>query len=398
MSHPDPLDAAAPVARIDLDAIAANAARLRARLGDRTELLAAVKADAYAHGLVPVARTLEGAGVGWFGVATPHEARALRDAGVTGRILLFGPLPEAVLASLLPRGVDLSVATTEDVAAAARAAAPLRAAGDLPHDVPLHVAVDTGMGRIGRGPDDAAAVARAVADAPGVRLEGVWTHFARADEADRTATDVQHAQFEATLATVAADGLTPPLRHAANSAATLAHPATHHDLVRPGIAVYGHAPSPDLADAAADLTPALTLDAPVTFVKDVAAGTAISYGHAWTAPRATRIATVRIGYADGYPRGASNLGDAALPGGDAPARVVGRVCMDQLMLDVGDADLAPGDRVTLLGGRGPADAAQLATRLGTIPYELLARIGPRVVRRYRGGTSDASGSRGATPP
>ena len=390
MLTPDPLDAAAPVATIDLDAIAANAARLRTRLHGGADLLAAVKADAYGHGLLPVARTLAAAGVGWFGVATPHEVRTLRDGGVAGRILVFGPLPAPALPPLLPRGVDLSVATTDDVAAVADAAAPLRAAGELREDVPLHVAIDTGMGRIGPPPDGVAAVARAAADLEGVRLEGVWTHFARADEADPAPTDAQHAAYLAALDALAADGLTPTLAHAANSAATLAHPATHHDLVRPGIALYGHAPAPDLADAAADLTPALTLDAPVTFVKDVPAGTAVSYGHAWTAPRATRIATVRLGYADGYPRAASNLGDAHLPGGGA-ARVVGRVCMDQLMLDVGDADLEPGDRVTLLAGAGPAGAATLAARLGTIPYELLARVGPRVVRRYRGGGSPSSG-------
>jgi alanine racemase len=364
----------APVATVDLDAVRRNARRLRARCAPGTTLLAAVKADAYGHGAVQVARALRRDGVGWFGLATADEAASLRAGGVDARLLVFGPLRGDALARAIGLGADLTVCDEDDVAAAAAASDPER-------PTRLHLKVDTGMGRLGLPPGRAVAVADRIAAAGGLRLEGVWTHLARADEPSQDATDRQLAAFGETLAALASAGHRPTLRHAANSAGTIAHPGAHFDLVRPGISLYGYPPGPELAATAADLEPALTLDAPIVFVKRVAPGDAVSYGHRWRAPSATTIATVRIGYADGYPRALTNLGEALVRG--RRCRVVGTVCMDQTMVDVGDRSVAVGERATLLGPDGPR-ADVLAERVGTIPYELLTRLTARVERRWTG--------------
>jgi alanine racemase len=365
----------APVATVDLDAIRRNAGWLLGRCAPGTMLLAAVKADAYGHGAVPVARALARDGVGWFGVATADEATELRDGGVAGRVLVFGPLRGDALARARSADADLTVCDEDDVAAAA-------ATADADRPARVHLKVDTGMGRLGLPPERTVALADRIAATGTLRLEGVWTHLARADEPSDDATDRQLAAFRDALDALEAAGHQPTLRHAANSAGTIAHPGTHFDLIRPGISLYGYPPGPELADDASELEPALTLDAPVVFVKRVAAGAAVSYGHRWRAPSATTIATVRIGYADGYPRALTNLGEVVVR--DRRCRVVGTVCMDQTMIDVGDLEVTVGDRATLLGPAGPrADA--MAERIGTIPYELLTRLSARIERRWTGG-------------
>jgi len=371
---PDPM---VPVAEVDLGALRRNVARLRQRTRPGTQVLVAVKADAYGHGLLPVAHALSEAGVDWLGVATPDEAERLRASGIGGRILMFGPIRGPALTRLIAAEVDLTVTDLGDVDAVATARAQL---GDGAPDARLHLKVDTGMGRLGLRPERAVDIARAVRDTDGLRLTGVWTHFACSDEPSRDVTEAQRQAFDATLAELGVAGLRPELRHAANSAALLSVPATHYDLVRPGLAVYGYPPGPELAAAAADLEPVLTLTAPVVFVKNVRRGDAVSYGQRWRAPNDTTVATVRFGYADGYPRALTNLGDATLNG--RRCRVVGTVCMDQLMLDAGSAKVAVGDRAVLFGPGGPG-ADELAARIGTISYELLTRLGGRVVRRYR---------------
>ncbi len=370
-------DPMAPVAEVDLGALRRNVARLRDRTRPGTSMLVAVKADAYGHGLVPVARALAGAGVDWLGVATPDEADRLRAAGIDGRILMFGPIRGPALARLIAAEVDLTVTDRADVAAVAAARDEL-GAGAPPARV--HLKVDTGMGRLGLRPERAVDIARTVQEAHGLRLAGVWTHFACADEPSRDVTERQRWAFDAVLADLDVAGLRPEVRHAANSAALLAAPATHYDLVRPGLSVYGYPPGPELATAAADLEPVLTLTAPVVFVKPVGRGDPVSYGQRWRAPDDTTVATIRFGYADGYPRALTNLGDVVLHG--RRCRVVGTVCMDQLMVDVGRGDVVVGDRAVLFGSNGPG-ADELAARIGTIPYELLTRLGGRVVRRYR---------------
>jgi len=377
-AHASPWERDAPHAHVDLDALRHNLALLRARTAAGVRLLAAVKADAYGHGLLPIARALASAGTDAFGVATAAEALALRAAGIAGGVLLFGPV-RAAIPELVEADVALTVAQPADLEAieAARPATPAR----------VHVKVDTGMGRLGLGPDAARSLVAGVARSRAADLEGVWTHLASADEADATepgsATDRQVVAFTGLLARLEREGLRPRWAHAANSAGTLVRPDAHLDLVRPGIALYGQPPSAWLARRVPELRPILRVDAPVTFVKRVTAGTPISYGGTWLAPRDTVVATVRLGYADGYPRALSSRAEAGHRGRRVP--VVGRVCMDQLMLDLGpEGDAAVGERVDLVAGDAPA-AFDLAAAAGSFTYELLTGLGPRVVRRYLGG-------------
>jgi alanine racemase len=375
--HERPWDADAPHAHVDLRALRHNLDLLRGRTAAGVRLLAAVKADAYGHGLLPVAHALSAAGVDAFGVAAAAEALALRDAGVPGDVLLFGPVRTGI-AELVAADVALTVAQPADLEAIGAAGAGARAR--------IHVKVDTGMGRLGLPPAEARRLVAAVDRSPFADLEGVWTHLASADEPDAgesgSATDRQVAAFAGLLAQLERDGLRPRWAHAANSAGTLVRPDAHLDLVRPGIALYGQPPSAWLAQRVPELRPVLRVDAPVTFVKRVAAGTPISYGGTWRAPHDTVIATVRLGYADGYPRSLSSRAEAAHRGRRVP--LVGRVCMDQLMLDLGpEGEAEPGERVDLIGGDAPT-AFDLAADAGSFVYELLTRIGPRVVRRYPG--------------
>ena len=368
----------APHAIVDLDALRANVALLRARTAPGVAVMAAVKADAYGHGLLPVARALAAAGVEAFGVATAAEALALRADGLPQAVLVFAPLREGI-AELVAHDVALTVAHPSDLRAIATAGAQARAR--------VHVKVDTGMGRVGVSPQDAPALVAAVDRARVAELVGVWTQLASADEPAAAvaggATDRQLEAFAELLARLARDGTRPRWAHAANSAGLLERPDCHHDLVRPGIALYGHAPSPWVGARHPGLLPVLRLDAPVTFVKRVPAGTQISYGGTWTAPRDTVVATLRMGYADGYPRALSSRAEAAHRGLRVP--VIGRVCMDQLMIDLGPEGAAEvGERVELLGGAAPS-ASALAAAAGSFVYELLTGIGPRVVRRYSGG-------------
>ncbi|MEJ2668090.1 MAG: alanine racemase [Deinococcales bacterium] len=363
-----------PVATIDLHALEHNLARLASRLAPGTAVLAAVKADAYGHGAIEVARRLQARGVTWFGVATAQEALALRDAGISADILLFIPVYDApTLVRLAAADVALPLADGAALEALEKAAAP--------RPLRVHLKVDTGMGRMGLPWPQAADLARSAARTPGIDLEGVWTHLARADEPGRAPTMAQLERFEKLLDALAKDGIEPRLRHAANSAGVFAFPEAHYDLVRPGIGLYGYHSGEAIAALEPGLQPVMRLQAPVSFVKRVAEGTPLSYGGTWAATRDATIATVRIGYADGYPRLLSNRGVAALHGQLLP--VAGRVCMDQLMLDAGDLDVRPGDTVTLWGGEG-VDTDRLARSFGSIAYELLTRVTARVPRQYVG--------------
>ena len=360
-----------PRADIDLATLGRNLDIVTGYLSPGTRVLAAVKANGYGHGAVETALHLERAGVDAFGVATAGEALELRRAGIAGQILVFGPVYGRV-AELVYHDVTLTVTdrTSLDAVTSARPPGPAR----------VHLKVDTGMGRLGLPWREAVELARLLDRSEGVEFEGVWTHFARADEEELASTKRQLERFGDLLAALDAEGLRPPLVHAANSAGIVAHPDNHFDMVRPGIALYGYHSSPAIAAIEPDLRPVMTLSAPVTFVKRVRAGTPISYGGLWTAPDDTVVATVRIGYADGYPRSLSNLGRVRF--GERLLEIAGRVCMDQFMVDAGDADIGVGDRVQLFGPSGP-DAEELAASIGTISYELLTSVSPRVERAYR---------------
>ncbi len=371
---------AMPRATIDFSALDHNIRTLRGYLQPDTMMLAAVKADAYGHGAVPFARRLVARGVTWLGVATPEEALALREAEIDARILIFGPVYHK-LRELIDHGVALTVVDEHSLDVVERAAR------DAGRNANIHLKIETGMGRLGLPWQDAMGVAQTADHSPNITLEGVWTHFSCADEEDRNHTQGQLDTFNEGLTALERNGIDVPIRHSANSSALIAWPESHFDLVRPGIAVYGYHSSRYIGGLEPSLRPVMTVSAPVTFVKDVAPGQTISYGATWQAPHATRLATVRLGYADGYPRILGNRAQVGLDGKLLPIR--GRVCMDQMMVEVGDANVTPGDRAILFGQGGPS-AETLGELADTVSYEMLVSVGSRVAREYHERLAEAA--------
>jgi alanine racemase len=363
---------------VDLGAVRDNVAEL-ARVAAPAGVLAVVKADAYGHGAVPVAQAALDAGAAWLGVALVEEGVALREAGIDAPVLVLSePAPGAADAVVAHRLTPV-VYTNAGIDTLAKAVVER----GLGRPLTVHLKVDTGMHRVGAPPDSAVALAARIDQRSELHLGGVCTHLAVADEPDDPYTGEQLERFAAVLADLEAAGLRPPLVHAANSAGTLAFPAARFDLVRVGIALYGIPPVAELADRAR-LRPALSLKARVSHVKTLPAGARLSYGLRYRMPRAGRIATVPIGYADGVPRNLAAVGGEVIVRGRRHP-IAGTVTMDQLMVDVGDAPVEVGDEVVLIGRQGDAEvtAAEWAERLGTIPYEIVCGIGPRAPRIYR---------------
>jgi alanine racemase len=369
-------------AEVDLAAVRHNVGVL-VGLAAPARVGAVVKASAYGHGPVDVARAALEGGASWLAVALVEEGIQLRDAGIDAPVLVLSEPPPDAMADVVGRGLTPTVYTAEGVAWAAKAAAEVE--GGLP--LAVHVKVDTGMHRVGAPAGEAVKLALTVEERPELALGGVWTHLAVADDPDNPFTGLQIERFDAVLGELAVRGVRPPLVHACNSAGVLTHPEAHHDLVRCGLTVYGVAPSPALADRCADagLRPALSLKAHVSLVKEVAAGEGVSYGLRFRAERPTVIATVPIGYADGVPWRLGVVGGEVLVGGRRRP-IAGSVTMDQLMVDCGDdRSVAVGDEVVLLGVQGDETigAWEWASRLGTIAYEVLSGIGARVPRVFR---------------
>ena len=364
-------------AEVDLGAVAHNV-RAMAALAAPAQLCAVVKADGYGHGAVPVARTAIGAGATWLAVALAEEGVALRDAGIDAPVLVLAEAQPAELELIARFGLTATVYTAEGIAAAARAAAAHARGARLP----VHLKVDTGMHRVGAHPTEIVDLA-ALVDVHGeLRLEALWTHCPVADDPDDPFTARQLEAFGRVVAEIEDAQLRPPLLHAANSAATIAFPTSRLDLVRCGIALYGLTPSPALVGRV-DLRPAMRLKALVSLVRRVPAGDGISYGLRHRFERDTTVATIPIGYADGIRRRLWAQGGEDLIGGRRRA-ITGVVTMDQLMVDCGDDDVRPGDEVVLIGRQGDDEitADEWADRLGTINYEVVCGIGPRVPRRY----------------
>jgi alanine racemase len=363
---------------VDLDAIRANVAAL-VEMARPARVLAVVKAGAYGHGAAPVARAALDGGATWLGVALVEEGGELRDAGVRAPILLLSEPPPAAAAAVVAHDLTPFVYTPAGIEALAKAVV----AADRTRPLAVHLKVDTGMHRVGCTPDDAVALAGGVGDRDELVLGGVATHLAVADELDNPETARQLDTFDRVVGDLEAAGLRPPLVHAANSAGLLGHPRAHYDLVRPGIAIYGTAPVAALADRV-PLRPALTLRARVTFVKDLPAGAGLSYGLGYRLARASRVATVPLGYADGVPRALGTEGGQVLINGRR-LPIGGRVTMDQFTVDAGDEPVEPGAEVVLIGRQGDDEitAVEVADRVGTIAYEIVAGIGARVPRRYR---------------
>ncbi len=370
-------------AEIDLDSIRHNAALLKGAVGEQVELMAVVKADGYGHGAVPVARAALAGGASRLAVAMVEEGAALRAAGLDAPILVLGRTPPSQVAEAIGLDLTLTLVTLADGEETAAAAQRLG------RRARVHVKVDTGMGRLGfpvtraRVKDEIARLCRL----DGLEVEGIYTHFAASEE-DHPFTLAQLERFHDLLGQLRAEGIEFPLRHAANSGAIWNVPEAHLDMVRVGISLYGYHPAgrAGATGRAAALRPALTWKTAVAQVKEVPAGTSVSYGRTYVTRGPERLATLPVGYADGYSRALSNRGQVLVGGRRAP--VVGRVCMDQIVINVTHVDgVRPGDEVVLIGAQGGEEltADDMAGLLGTISYEVLCAIGKRVPRLYRGG-------------
>jgi len=367
-------------AQVDLDAVAENLARMRQRLSPETKLLGIVKTDGYGHGAAAVAGRLERETyMAGFGVATFEEAHDLRNAGIRKPILVLGytfPYCYDQLAEEEIRPAVFRLETIPQLAqAAARTGKPIK----------VHVKVDTGMNRIGITPDkEGISFLRELMRQKGIEIEGIFTHFARADEADKENALRQLRTFQDFLHMIEEElSLRIPYRHCANSAAILEMPEADMGLVRAGIAMYGLYPSEEMDRVKVKLKPVLSLHSHIVYIKTIHSGDAVSYGGTYTADKVRRVATIPVGYGDGYPRSLSGRGAVLIRG--RRAQILGRICMDQLMVDVSDIpEAAEGDLVTLLGRDGEEciDAESLALLSGRFHYELVCDIGKRVPRVY----------------
>lgn len=361
---------------IDLAAIAHNVRTLKALTAPGTLFMAVVKADGYGHGAAAVARTALGAGADRLGVATVEEALALREEGISDSIQLLSEVPVSAIPLIIQHDIIPTVATREFAVALGRDAARLDQVVDY------HLKVDTGMNRIGVHAEEVAEFARGLKDFPGLRMEGVFTHFATADAPGDWDFELQVERFAHALEQMRTDGIKPTIVHAANSAATILHPEAHHGMVRCGIALYGLHPDKSTYGKI-DLKPAMSVHAQVSFVKRIGMGDGVSYGLTWRAAAPTTIATVPLGYADGVHRVMSNQMHVLARGVRCPQ--VGRVCMDQFMFEVPSGlSLAVGDEVVLVGAQGDERILmdELASAAGTINYELACAFGMRMSRRF----------------
>lgn len=362
---------------IDLAAIAANVALACRLAGPGTQVMAVVKGDAYGHGAVPVARVALAAGATRLGVAIPEEAVPLREAGIAPGILVLGPIAPDQADLVAAHNLDQCVSDLGQAEALDHAA---RARGRV---LALHLKVDTGMGRVGLRPREVRGVAEKICALPSVRLAGLMTHFAEAEADEPGFAREQLARFAEAARDLAAAGIPVPLRHAANSAALLFLPEARLELVRPGIMLYGYHPRGRRRPAEPPLQPALRLRTAISQIQDVARGESVSYGRTFVAPRDLRVATLPVGYADGCGRLLSNRGHVLIRGQRVP--IIGRVCMDMTMVDVSRLpDVRVGDEAVLIGRQGADEitADEVAELQGTISYEVLCRIGPRVPRVY----------------
>src|SRR5512142_1301262 len=371
-----PLSSNRPTAAvIDLGAIEHNFREVTRRVEGR-KVLGVVKAQAYGHGAVPVSRCLLALGADMLGVALVEEGKELRDSGIEAPILVMGPLfPEqaetAVRLRLTPAVYSMPVAL-----------ALSEAARKLGTKVSVHAKIDTGMGRVGVAPGEAPGFIAALRGLSGIDVTGLMTHFADADLRDKRFASEQMDRFEALIRELDAGGSPVPLRHASNSAAVLDFGRALFTMVRPGLMLYGYNPL-EQAAGGADLMPALSFVTRVAFLKKVKTGVPISYGRTFVTKRESIIATLPVGYADGFSRALSNRGEALVRGKRAP--VAGRVCMDMCMIDVTDVPgVREGDEVVLIGGQSGEriTAGDIAAKTGTIPYEVLCGIGSRVPRIY----------------
>lgn len=361
-------------AEIDLGAIQRNVKAIKTLLAPRTQLLAVVKANGYGHGDVEVANAAVAAGADWLGIARVEEGASLREAGITQSILMLAePAPGAI-----ERAIELDLVPTLYSETTARIFS--ETAAKKRTSVPVHIKVDTGMHRYGVLPERALSFFKTLRDMKGIEIQGIWSHFAVAEEESNDYTRQQFGRFVDVLSEL--DGETEGLiKHMANSAATIAFPESHLDMVRCGIVVYGIHPSADLEDRI-HLKPAMTVKSRVGLVKRLGPGESISYGRRYVTSKETTVATIPCGYADGFSRGLTNKGEVLIRG--RRRRICGSVTMDHFVVDVGDDEITTGDEVVILGHQDGNEirAQEIADHLDTIPYEVVCAVSSRVPRTY----------------
>lgn len=364
---------------ISLDAIAHNFREMKKNLKEGTQMIAVVKADAYGHGAEAVAHLVEDYEYIWgFAVATAEEALQLKASGIKKPILILGLVFEESYQELIQEDIRIAVCTLEMAAGLSKEA--LRQG----KNVHIHLALDTGMTRIGfADTKDSVEIIQKIASLPNVKIEGMFTHFARADEYDRTPAMVQLTRYLSFADLLKDAGVEIPIRHCSNSAGIIRVPEANLDLVRAGITIYGVYPSNEVERDRIRLKPVMELLSHITYVKEVKPGEAVSYGGTYVTDRVTRIATIPVGYADGYPRALSNKGWVLIHG--KKARILGRICMDQFMVDVTDIpNASAGDEVTLIGRDGDEEISmeEIGDLSGRFSYEFACGISKRVPRVY----------------
>ena len=357
---------------IDLGAVSHNISEIRKKIGNEIGLMAMVKADGYGHGAVEVSKAALGSGADSLGVALPEEGQKLREAGIEVPILVVGLIQPQEAYKVVKFRLAQAVASVELLEALDSEA------GKASTRVNVHVKVETGMGRIGLNPEDVVSFVRKVKDFRNLNLEGIFSHFPSSDERDKTFSMGQLQLFNQVISNLQLAGIEVPQKHMANSGAVLDLPQSYYDMVRPGIMLYGIYPSREVSRSI-KLRPAMTFKTRVAQVKVVPAGTPISYGRTFTTNKKTTVATLPVGYGDGYNRLLSNRGEVLIKGHRAP--VIGNVCMDMCMVDVSSVeDVRPGDEAGLFGEDPPV--WEFATKIGTIPNEVVCAVSKRVPRLY----------------
>ncbi len=364
-------------AEVDLDAIRSNISEVKRVIKPGTKVMAIIKADGYGHGAIPIAHALDSM-VDGFGVAAVSEAVNLRNSGIKQMILVLGPTFPEYFDEIVKYDISQTTFTLESAMALSEEA------GRQNKKAKIHIAVDTGMGRIGfRDDPESIETIKKINALPNIKIEGIFTHYACADEADKASVKRQIRRYNDFVDMVENAGVHIPVHHASNSAGIIDLPESNFDMVRSGITTYGMYPSEEVDKEKIRLTPALRLKSHVTFVKTVPAGTGISYGSTYVTDKETRVATIPVGYADGYPRALSGKGKVLIHGHFAP--ILGRVCMDQTMVDVTDIpDVKEGDKVILVGndGENKISVEELAGLAGSFNYEFVCNLSKRVPRTY----------------
>ena len=375
-------------AEVRLDAVISNMDNMKANIAPKTKMIAVIKTDGYGHGAIPIARELEGLDYLFgFAVATAEEALILRHVGIKKPILILGYTFPYSYEKLIEEEVRMAVFREDTLKELSEAAARLSERG-IRKNAKVHIKVDTGMSRIGvRSDEKGLEFVKRTFETEGIEVEGIFTHFARADESDKTAAKKQLTEFREFIGRIEEKtGRKLPVKHCSNSAGIVEIPDANMDVVRAGITLYGLWPSNQVRKDIVKLSPVLSLYSHIVYIKEIEAGTAVSYGGTYVADRVRRVATIPVGYGDGYPRGLSGKGHILIHGKKAP--ILGRVCMDQFMVDVTEIpEAAMGDRVTLIGREGQQEITMelLGELSGRFNYELACDITKRVPRVYTKG-------------